>query len=67
MAGSVELKLEEYNNDDDAAAAIGQVTIDLDDTATAIADGEYNEASALLDDQINKLQGVKNYLDKLLE
>jgi len=67
MAGSIKLKLEEYNNDDDAVAAIQQVIGDLDDIAPLVEEKDYNQASADLDDQINKLQAVKNYLDNLVE
>lgn len=65
MAGSVELKLEEYNNDDDAASAM--LTIDGEDISVMITDKEYDQAAADLDDMINKLQGIKNYVDTLVE
>lgn len=67
MAGSVELKLEEFSNDDDACAALLDVAKELDDIVVPLEDGEYNEASSILDDQINKLQAVKNYVDSKLE
>ncbi len=67
MAGSIELKLEEFDDDDDACARILEVAKELDDIVVPIEDKEYNEASSILDDQINKLQAVKNYLDTKLE